>query len=1659
MSAASATDPRLVHAVPGRMRVHVPALADDDLPAVAARLRQVVGVRGVDANPLTANILVRFDPHATDSQAILGAVRALERGNSPRGGSPGEGSNEGTLSPAGREEGQTAPTAHQRAPRVLASGPGHHKRARIAVRGLDRDPAVARRVVERLERRPGVHARANPLTGRVLVEFDDHQTALRDLLTDVVAVELPALPDEDTPSHPLAPAPLVQSATRTTGAALGLTLVAARQVAGVQVSAPGAAQAAGILGILQGFPLTRNGLRSLLGRDLSDLVFSGANIVALALSGSPLGLAVTGAEALRLLTEVVARRRAYTAYEGRLDDADAADATPGATVRLEAGQRAPLTARIVEGSGTAIERDGHAVPATPGATISAGARVQGGPFVVDLRGDDAFTPQPRPAPPTPALADRYQQALGPLSLAYAAGTALLTRSPARAFEALLLVNPRAALVGAEAASTGASARALRAGVTVVGTRPGRPIRRPDVLLIDGARALTDGLEVTATLPLTDEHEIADLHAVAAAVATAAGSPWGGAFRATSGEPGADSSFDGATATARVGATRYTLGPLTDAEAVPEAARLRARGAAVLALRTDGEGDGPMGPPLTLFALRPRLAPGALDLVATCRRYGVTVELVGQGDRTTTGAVAQRAGIALADTGDAVAALRARQATGALVAVLSDSAQSAAAFADSDLAIGLTSGRSNRFAARADLLAPDLAAVAAIVEAGARRDATARDAVGLSVLANIAGAVLGVRGGAGIERASYAVYIATLGALTDGWARLRGGTRPHASTARLVDPRPERWGRRSVADTLAALHTTDAGLTAGEAAARRRAAPAPPRRHELLRAVLDQLRSPLTGILAAGAALSFVLGSPLDVALIGATVGVNVAVGTWQEQRAGQAAAALHQLGAATARVRRDGQAVTVPATDVVPGDILELASGDTVAADARLIAARNLEVDEAALTGESLPVRKEPDGGGDARHVVLEGSDVTVGTGRAVVVAVGRGTRLGATAAALALDETEQSPLGRRLGRMLGQVLPLAAAGGAIVVASGLLRGRPLLPQLAVGASIAIAAVPEGLPLLAGVGQAAVAGRLAVRGALVRRLGSVEALGRVDVACTDKTGTLTEGRLALTDVADLDHDARLGVGPNVEGDAGPGASATEPHAAGLRRVLLAAGLASPHPDAADASAHPTDVAVVAGAERASLGDALRAERTAVAPFDPARAFHATVAAGRLSAKGATEALLPRCARVRRDGADRALDEAGRQALRERAEELAGRGLRVLMVAEGDAQTPVNDPHGLVALGFVGISDPLRPDVPAAVRRCQEAGIRVLMLTGDSPATARAIAGQAGLLDGGGDVLTGADIADLYNGELDARLEGVAVLARVTPLDKLRIVESLQRHGHVVAMTGDGVNDAPALRLADVGVAMGRGGTEVARQAADVVLADDDFATLVEALVEGRSFWRNIRRALGLLLGGNLGELGLVVGASVLGLASPLVTRQILAVNLITDALPALAVALQRPADRNLAGLAREGAGALDKPLRDDVLRRGVSTAAPALAAYLVALGTGGLPQARAVAFASIVTTQLAQTLDAGRTGDGLTRPVVAAVAASGGLLVAALTVPALRETLLLAAPSPLGWVLIGVGGPAAVLLSRVLGATDAGVRRPALPIPTLPRQQPAPRPA
>ncbi|HEX4148364.1 MAG TPA: HAD-IC family P-type ATPase, partial [Pirellulales bacterium] len=536
------------------------------------------------------------------------------------------------------------------------------------------------------------------------------------------------------------------------------------------------------------------------------------------------------------------------------------------------------------------------------------------------------------------------------------------------------------------------------------------------------------------------------------------------------------------------------------------------------------------------------------------------------------AMASRASIENLHTDKGLEAVRELQGTGERVCYVGDNARAAQIFEHCDLAIGLSAGRGSQFPARADLLAPDVGGVALILEAVARQRVAARDSIGLSLVGNLVGAIWGFQGAPGVERASLVTYITALISTGIGWARLHGGERPPSILAQLADPRPERWGGRSAESVLQVMHSRPEGLTPVEALHRHRSLPQVRRTNDVVEALKKQLRSPLPAVLGVAGGLALAVGATLDFVLIMATIGLNLAVGCWQEIQTDRAAEALEKIGSPTAKVMRDSVPVVVMAKEVVPGDILILGSGDRISADARMLEAHGLEVDEAALTGESHPVAKMVEGGANSNHIVLEGSDVVVGTGRAIVIAVGRHTRLGATAAALALHDDEESPLGKRLAQLLRQLMPIVLSGGVVVVASGLLRAEPLLSSLAIGASIALASVPEGLPLLAGIGEAAVARRLSKRKALVRRLSCVEALGRVDVACTDKTGTLTTGKLAVRVVASGLLEAELpGTLPSL-----------------LRHVMHTAALASPHPEAQDVHAHPTDVAVIRAAEHIGL---------------------------------------------------------------------------------------------------------------------------------------------------------------------------------------------------------------------------------------------------------------------------------------------------------------------------------------------------------------------------------------------------------------------------------------------------------------------------------------
>ena len=1681
-----------MHVVPGRVRVSLPGWSGREGRALEAQLRVLRGVRSAQANSVTGNAVLRFDPALTNPEALRLAVRQIVRAlpshtlsSSGRTEPPAPGQADPapphvvrerpsvqSLSDGSSANGSSANGMGAKGTGASSSAPANSRarvehsvwgRARVSVRGLDRDPALARRVEEALERNGDVKARANPLTGRVLVEFNAHRVELEELIAQVADIELPPLPDEPRPAYPLDPAPLLQSATRTVGAGLGLGVLAARHVADQQIlpGAGTASQVSSVIGIVQGFPPLRNGARRLLGMHVADLLFNGANIISLVFAGNPLGLSVSVLESSGLMAETLARRASWKRYRSQIEALP--PVREGEDLRLEAGERAPLGGVVQEGSGNVIGRDGLPHPLATGERVRAGERVQGGPFVIRAEAGAQFEPQPRPAPPREAPETRYARLLGPISLGYALFTGVVTRSFGRGFESLLLVNPRASVIGTEFANTSASTRVLRAGVTVVGTRLGRPIRRFDWLLLDGSRLLCEGIEISRTVPLDGIADTSELLSLAAGVSAAAGLPWGGVFPSANRAPAQEGAFDGHLASALVGGTRYTVHALRPDEEVP--GHKRSAGELILVLGSERENKY-----LAMFALRPRVAGGVRGLVQSAKQARTRIAIVG--DDEATRAFAHRAGVEVVPTPNALEAIRSRQGTGEYVAFVSDSAEAAEAFAACDLAIGLTSGRSH-FRARADVLSPDVGGLAAIIEAGARRDVASRDGLVFSLIANGVGLFWGWQGGTGVARASRAVYVAALAALGSAWWRERGGARPHATASRVVDPRPEKWGARSIEEVVRSLDSTPQGLTQQKAQDRLKTLPPPiqAEKHGLAEALWLQFRLPINVVLLGGGALSFLFGSYTDVALIAGTIVLNAIVGAWQEGQADKAAQALETMGSPQVCVLRDGEPQVLASRELVPGDVMVLASGDRVAADARVLEASSLEVDEAALTGESLPVVKSPEGGEEASRIVLEGSDVTTGSGRALVVAVGRGTRMGATAASLASETRAPSPLDHKLNGVLGRSLPWSLGAGALVAASAVLRGAPIASQAALGASVAVSAVPEGLPLLAKMGEAAVARRLATRGALVRRLTSVEALGRVDVACTDKTGTLTQGRLSLRVVADLDSQSELPA-PQ-EGEALIEIDDT------MRLVLRCAGLASPHPDAPDAASHPTDVSVVRGAERIGLGSEMRQEREAESPFDPVRAFHAAQVGGSVCVKGATEAILPRCSFVRRDGQTVPVDEALREELSQRAIALSQQGLRVLMVAQAEQvledqsdESAVTDPRELTALGFIGISDPLRPKVQEAVSRCHSAGIRVIMLTGDHPATARAIAAQAGLFlwpdkseqSEEGRVLTGSQLSELVNGELDSALERAVVVARATPLDKVRIVESLQRRGHIVAMTGDGVNDAPALRLADAGVAMGKGGTEVARQAADVVLAEDDFSTLVEALVEGRSFWRNVRRALGLLIGGNAGEVGLQVGAGLLGMVPPLTTTQVLAVNMITDVLPAIAVALQQPENRDLSALAREGTQAMDKPLQQDILRRGSAVAIPSLLGYILGTALGGEAQGRSAAFIGVIVTQMAQTLDAGRSEGGLSRPVLGAVAGSLGLLGTALAIPTLRDLFGLVIPTPLVWALIAAEAGLAVTMSRTLplpGTRPDPVAPPkpaprALDVPPKPRALPGP---
>lgn len=773
----------------------------------------------------------------------------------------------------------------------------------------------------------------------------------------------------------------------------------------------------------------------------------------------------------------------------------------------------------------------------------------------------------------------------------------------------------------------------------------------------------------------------------------------------------------------------------------------------------------------------------------------------------------------------------------------------------------------------------------------------------------------------------------------------------------------------------------AGLEPAEAARRLREGGANTlpgaKRRSLAMVLLRQFASPLIYILFIAAGIALAVGKQGDAIVILVVVIINALIGAFQEGRAERSMEALRKLAAMRVRVVRGGRELMIEAAELVPGDVLLLAAGDAVGADARLIETAALEAAEAALTGESLPVTKHVEALpadtslADRTNMVYSGTHIAAGRGRAVVVATGLDTEVGKIARLTANAEEPKTPLELRLAQFGRWLVVASMVLFVVIIALGWLRGLPLADILMVAISQMVSLVPEGLPVAMTIALAVGMQRMAAHGAIVRRLAAVETLGSTTVICSDKTGTLT--RNEMTVVALWLPDGRefevTGAGYAPEGEVRTGgAECGGERDAAVRRVLETVALCNDSqlvpPDKTDhrwrALGDPTEAALLTlalkgGVDPAELRRTL--PRVGEIPFDAATKLMATLHGdarrARVCIKGAPEAVAKLCGFVWRGNVAEPLDAATTAAMEKVSVNFAERALRLLAVAEVEIDWNNVAPGyesfegRAVLLGLIGQMDPPRDEVRTAVEECRSAGIRPVMVTGDHKATGLAVARQLGIARDGDRAVDGAELERLPEQDLRAGLEKISVFARVHPAQKLRIVEAFQSQGHVVAMTGDGVNDAPALARADVGVAMGITGTEVAKSAAKIVITDDNFATIVRAVEQGRLVFRNLQKVLLFLFATSLDEVVLLLGALIAGLPIPLAAVQILWINLVTEGVVTVNLIMERAEGDEMARRPERGAGSLfTRVMVGRLVLMGLTSSVLALGFFTWRLSTG-----------------------------------------------------------------------------------------------------------------
>lgn len=842
---------------------------------------------------------------------------------------------------------------------------------------------------------------------------------------------------------------------------------------------------------------------------------------------------------------------------------------------------------------------------------------------------------------------------------------------------------------------------------------------------------------------------------------------------------------------------------------------------------------------------------------------------------------------------------------------------------------------------------------------------------------------------------------------------------------------------------------------------------PAKRHGWLKILLSQFTDLMIIILIASSIISFTMGENSEGVAILAIIILNGLLGFFQEMRTEKALEALMSLAAPHARVIRDGVIRDIPAEEVVPGDLVVLEAGNRVPADSVLLESSNLYADESMLTGESVPVTKS---GTDLKSVRLEdiaprnklymGSMITSGNGKALVLATGMETEMGKIAEMMETAGVQETPLQKRLEKLGEYMVTGCLVICAIVALLGVMRGEPVIQMLLAGISLAVAAVPEGLPAVVTIALAIGVRRMVQKNALIRRLPAVETLGCATVICSDKTGTLTENRMTVV-------EAYAGKNPyvlrkNSEGRLCAYCRGREVHVektTGLKLLLKIGMLCgntrirSEKDAVLDIEGDPTEVALVraamdAGLDKESVYSAYR--RVREIPFDSDRKMMSVVCRARsgelfLFAKGAPEVITERCSRIMIADRERDITAEDLEKIRDECGDMTSRALRVIAFAYCTVE-PSQLWHddlesGLVFIGLAGMTDPPRKEAAESVAKCRRAGIRIVMITGDHVKTATAVAKALDIYRDGDLVISGSDIDRMSDRELEEACKRATVFARVFPKHKLRIVRAIRNNGNIVAMTGDGVNDAPAVKDADIGIAMGRSGTDVTRQAASMILMDDNFSSIVAAVEEGRNIYSNIRKFIRYLLSCNVGEVLTMFFSMIMGLPIPLLPAQVLAVNLATDGLPAIALGMEpgepdimeRPPRKPDESIFAHGLARM-------ILVRGFFIAVSTIASFMIVYTMGkNLAAARTAALVTLVMSQLIHVFECKSENKNLfeipllsNKYLILAVLSSVLMLLGIIYVPFLSEIFGTAALAANEWLIaVGISMLVPVLVSIV----------------------------